>query len=537
MTDHKRDLEKKVGSSIPLQSIIPTCPIHETDQLSEEPSTNYPISTTHSTMDRIKNPIDRGEELVESSPTNISDGTGCKDTSNGAPSNSTESIALGAAISTKHPAQVSDDVLTDEGVIGERHPGSALTTPGVDHLEEWLSNNIAEFINFIHTYSTSGDREKRWAIIRYVQRQASIFLGQSSTLHPSQVAIPFGSFTYGMYLPWASDLDIVITDKSFLDNPEGMMKRLAHHFSKQNNHCIQAEPVVVSRTRVPFIQLLLAPPHHARGLIDQSNCGLCRMGYSNLCPSHSPVSVQLSLSVKEHAGLVSTASVNHLVAHYPVIRGLVLVLKHILVSENLNSPFEGGLSSHSLIILVTAFVRHFHPHDHNISAPGLLFLQLLCWYGGVDGGRHRVFAEIGGAMQGGFDPASMTVDIKGDSDCFRPKAGAELTEMIYVVDPLDVSYNAARSMWRWADLKTTLTNAYWHVYSGKWWSAMGANSAQSSPSQPGSPVAAASIAAPVLLVAQALPGPSANKGNTTASSRKKGGGRTTGSRDKTQEGE
>lgn len=348
--------------------------------------------------------------------------------------------------------------------------------PGVEDLERWLSGNILEFMNFIHTYSTSGDREKRWAIIRYVQRQTSIFLGQTSTLHPSQVAIPFGSFTYGMYLPWASDLDIVITEPSFLENPEATMKKLANHFAKQKNHCVQSPPVVVSRTRVPFIQLLLAPPHHARGLIDQTNCGLCRMGYISLCPSHSPVPVQLSLSVKDHAGLVSTASVNYLVAHYPVIRGLVLVLKHILVSDNLNSAFEGGLSSHSLIILVCAFVRHFHPDDHNLALPGTLFLQLLCWYGGIEDGHHKVSTMIeNDKIVHHFDPATLTVDIKGDADCFRLKtAPTEAVELLYVVDPLDVTHNAARSMWRWIDLKNTLTNAYWHVYSGKWWSAMGA---------------------------------------------------------------
>lgn len=357
-------------------------------------------------------------------------------------------------------------------------------TLGVDNLEDWLSSNIIEFMKFIQTYSTSGDREKRWAIIRYVQRQTSIFLGQSSTQHPSQVAVPFGSFTYGMYLPWASDLDIVLTEPSMLENPEVQMKRLADHFSRQKNHCIQAPPVVVSRTRVPFIQLLLAPPHHARGLIDQSACGLCRMGYVNLCPSHSPVSVQLSLNVPEHAGLISTVSVNHLVAHYPVVRGLVLVLKHILVSENLNSPFEGGLSSHSLIILVSAFLRHFHPHDHSLSPPGLLFLQLLCWYGGIEDGHHRIFTciEDNGTMHSAFDPSIMTVDVRADSDCYRPKSTSEATQLLYVVDPLDQTHNAARSMWRWPDLKRTLTGAYWHVYSGKWWTAMGASGSSGSPS-------------------------------------------------------
>jgi hypothetical protein len=369
--------------------------------------------------------------------------------------------------------------------------GSPGPLKSVGDLEMWLSSNIMEFVNFIHTYSTSGDREKRWAIIRYIQRQTSIFLGPSSKLHPSQVAVPFGSFTYGMYLPWASDLDMVITDESFLENPEARMRQLANHFTKQKNHCIQAPPVVVSRTRVPFIQLLLAPPHHARGLIDQPSCGLCRMGYVHLCPSHSPVPVQLSLSVKDHAGLVSTASVNYLVAHYPVIRGIVLVLKHILVSDNLNSPFEGGLSSHSLIILVTAFVRHFHPDDHNVALPGTIFLQLLCWYGGVTDGHHRVFTKIEGLttddsntdeMVSAFDPAIMTVDVKNDSDCFRKKEQSEATEMLYVVDPLDNTHNAARSMWRWGDLKGTLSHAYWHVYSGKWWTAMGAQSNPSSSS-------------------------------------------------------
>jgi len=410
-------------------------------------------------------------------------------------------------------AHQSDDVLANgppqeglDSVDVELVEAEVVPSPGVENLEDWLSSNIMEFMKFIQTYSTSGDREKRWAIIRYVQRQTSIFLGQASTQHPSQVAVPFGSFTYGMYLPWASDLDIVLTDPSMLENPEVQMKRLANHFSRQKNHCIQAPPVVVSRTRVPFIQLLLAPPHHARGLIDQSACGLCRMGYVNLCPSHSPVSVQLSLNVSEHAGLISTVSVNHLVAHYPVVRGLVLVLKHILVSENLNSPFEGGLSSHSLIILVSAFVRHFHPHDHSIAPPGLLFLQLLCWYGGIEDGHHRVFTRIEeneSTMHSSFEPSIMTVDVKGDSDCYRPKEQSETTQLLYVVDPLDKTHNAARSMWRWPDLKRTLTGAYWHVYSGKWWTAMGASGSSGSPSPMSSPSGTTTPSAvPVVVVSE-----------------------------------
>ena len=422
-------------------------------------------------MEPDKRLKDNSNESVEPSPENEVNKKECQDS---AKSITVSQISSPYLRRRERMSSSSDhltgEVVSDDVIAEARHTQS----PGVENLEEWLSGNIAEFINFIHTYSTSGDREKRWAIIRYIQRQTSIFLSQSSTLHPSQVAIPFGSFTYGMYLPWASDLDMVIADTSFLEDPEMMMKRLAGHFAKQKNQCVQAPPVVVSKTRVPFIQLLLAPPPHARGLIEESNCGLCRMGYSNLCPSHSPVSVQLSLSVKEHAGLISTASVNYLVAHFPVIRGLVLVLKHILVSENLNSPFEGGLSSHSLIILVTAFVRHFHPHDHNIALPGQILLQLLCWYAGIEDGHHKVFADFEGSMRSFFDPSVMTVDIKGDSDCFRAKTAKEQPSMLYVVDPLDATHNAARSMWRWTDLKKTLSNAYWHVYSGKWWTAMGA---------------------------------------------------------------
>lgn len=521
----RTEIEKNVGTSIPLSSVIQTHPIHRGIH-----KVSHPSMSDH----RVVGPLDSNSshDVEQDSPK--------RETLSQAMPELREDVSrLDSKVSPKlsiptspgHVTRTPPSTQTSGANALEREDalidtvaetvGDRGSSPAVENLEEWLSNNISEFINFIHTYSTSGDREKRWAIIRYIQRQTSIFLGQSSTLHPSQVAIPFGSFTYGMYLPWASDLDIVITDKSFLENPEVMMKRLANHFSKQKNHCIQAPPVVVSRTRVPFIQLLLAPPHHARGLIDQANCGLCRMGYSNLCPSHSPVSVQLSLSVKDHAGLVSTASVNFLVAHYPVIRGLVLVLKHILVSENLNSPFEGGLSSHSLIILVTAFVRHFHPHDHNIAAPGLLFLQLLCWYGGIDDGHHRVYAEINYEIQSAFDPATMTMDIKGDSDCFRSKQDAEQTEMLYVVDPLDPTHNAARSMWRWSDLKTTLTNAYWHVHSGKWWTAMGASSGQSSSATAGGSTtnqAAPMVVfgAPARAISNKSAAPSKKKGNSAS---------------------
>lgn len=42
---------------------------------------------------------------------------------------------------------------------------------------------------------------------------------------------------------------------------------------------------------------------------------------------------------------------------YPVLEPLVLVLKQFLVQRDLNQPFNGGLSSYTLIVMTVHFLK------------------------------------------------------------------------------------------------------------------------------------------------------------------------------------
>jgi DNA polymerase sigma len=45
--------------------------------------------------------------------------------------------------------------------------------------------------------------------------------------------------------------------------------------------------------------------------------------------------------------------------HQPTLKPIVLVLKKLLLAQNLNQPYLGGLNSYSLVIMTYAFLQMF----------------------------------------------------------------------------------------------------------------------------------------------------------------------------------
>ena len=351
-------------------------------------------------------------------------------------------------------------------------------------LEQRVSEELNAFMRLVSLFQSSGDRSKRLAVVKFVQDQVVAELGVNS----GTVALPYGSFRYGLYLPWASDLDIVVTDNpprsrfdcsggdfskqkeessndaevapggstcssstSSASSPGGsLLDRLASRMEQAN--CLATSPVIVPRARVPFLQIWAVPallPENSENMPER--CKVCvRQGQIGRCPAHAPVLVQISLAVKEHLGLVTSQYVFSLLKAMPALRPLVLVLKHILVSAGLSNAFKGGLSSHSTLLLVVAFLRNFHPRDHSKAPLGRLLLGLLGWYGES------------------FESFIWLVS-PGEVKSFRKRKETEKLDMLHIVDPMEITSNVARSCWRWGEVKLALNKAKKDIENGQWW--------------------------------------------------------------------
>lgn len=69
--------------------------------------------------------------------------------------------------------------------------------------------------------------------------------------------------------------------------------------------------------------------------------------------------LNIDISFNTIRALPTVLWIEEMKAYYPILEPLVLVLKQFLVQRDLNQPFNGGLSSYALIVMVVAFLKVF----------------------------------------------------------------------------------------------------------------------------------------------------------------------------------
>eukprot|EP00656_Telonema_subtile_P051445 TRINITY_DN6919_c0_g1_i3.p1 TRINITY_DN6919_c0_g1~~TRINITY_DN6919_c0_g1_i3.p1 ORF type:complete len:924 (+),score=275.15 TRINITY_DN6919_c0_g1_i3:247-3018(+) len=134
-------------------------------------------------------------------------------------------------------------------------------------------------------------------------------------------------------------------------------------------------------------------------------------------PNQMPQRVHVDISMqgsKPHAGLAAVQVVHELLQGMPPLKALVLVLKQLLVSNNLNHPYTGGLGSHALTLMVAAYVRT----AREPSDSGSLLLGLLHYY------AHQ------------FNPAKQAVQIPAGAcePVLGAVPGSQSPAAVYVLD-------------------------------------------------------------------------------------------------------
>lgn len=136
----------------------------------------------------------------------------------------------------------------------------------------------------------------------------------------------YGSYVTKMHLP-SSDIDMVIT------NVEGDKREILRALELVlQRHSFVKETMLISVAVVPIIKL--------------------KAELNNK-------TIQLDITVQDlkHTGIQCCALVNRIQASYSNIKPIFLILKQLFYLCGYKEPFNGGLSSYALFLMVTSFFQ------------------------------------------------------------------------------------------------------------------------------------------------------------------------------------
>lgn len=87
-----------------------------------------------------------------------------------------------------------------------------------------------------------------------------------------------------------------------------------------------------------------------------------------------------SLEQKSHQGLASCKLIKSYVENYKCLKEVAIVLKQFLACMGLNSPYHGGLSSYSTVLLLVAYMNEYNLKMNAALTPSRLLMGFLDYY-------------------------------------------------------------------------------------------------------------------------------------------------------------
>ena len=248
--------------------------------------------------------------------------------------------------------------------------------------------------------------------LRHVQALANSLIPGNTEAHL------YGSQATGLAVK-DSDIDIVILsglegEKVSKDKMKDALKKLASSIECKvtGGRVLRVENTILD-ARVPIIK----------------------------CRNFAGRSCDISFGVRH--GLIAINSIKEKMKMYPSLRPLILVLKQILKSRDLNDLGTGGLSSYALMHLVLSVVSTSGSAVVRKDGLGGLLIHFLEFYG----------------LE--FDPANMVIDCKGV--CVRD--GNSKTRLI-VLDMMDSSTELAKGSHQFREVLNVFASAAQALTSG-----------------------------------------------------------------------
>jgi len=163
----------------------------------------------------------------------------------------------------------------------------------------------------------------------------------------------YGSFSTPLFLP-SSDVDLVIGFPSINASTGG---RVQSRGRREKGEMWEPRGSEEDQRRLDELGEYLGRLEWVKGVktIRHAALPICKVNAD--LGEAGAVSLDISIASRDHRGLQTMNLINLWCREYPSLSTLVLLLKQLLVTNELNDPYTGGLSSYGLVVLVKDILR------------------------------------------------------------------------------------------------------------------------------------------------------------------------------------
>ena len=146
---------------------------------------------------------------------------------------------------------------------------------------------------------------------------------------------------------------------------------------------------------------------------------------------YNNIMIDITLQSKDHFGLKCVNLVKKLLKEYDILETLLFPLKTMLKLSELNDPYNGGLSSYALILMIVYFLEYQKKMKKEINKDnvGSLFYEFLFFYGGRMDTNYIDINNINNSMKINKNP------------------------FIYILDPLNNENNVGKTSFKYMEIK------------------------------------------------------------------------------------
>ncbi|CAD5206614.1 unnamed protein product [Bursaphelenchus okinawaensis] len=228
------------------------------------------------------------------------------------------------------------------------------------------------------------------------------------TLYPNCLVDLYGSVATGIYLS-DSDLDICVALRRGVQ-PD--YQKIGNVFKQTGSY---RDIDVRVKSAIPLVKLV---------------------------DSFSNFPIDITCNVASNAAV---EWVKRQIVIFPDLVRLVMVVKKMLAVYNLNEPFNGGLSSYALVILMAHYLNYNNHFLKKHKCLGLILIKFLGFYG-------EEFDYLNQAITFSADGTAVFTDKKSLQEKNEAFVGSS---MLTIIDPMDASNDVGRGAHRMLVIKNT----------------------------------------------------------------------------------
>ena len=269
--------------------------------------------------------------------------------------------------------------------------------------QKLIQNSLKRDIIDYHTYMKNRTNEFE-EINKKIIYELQKYINQ---INPNYKVLLYGSRATNLCLLW-SDMDVVICNKNNSQNKNyDFLQKLTDNLNDKSSFIESIK--YLNRAKVPVIKIITTKK------------------YQNTM-------IDITMQTEQHFGIKCVNLVKEYLNKYEALEYLIFPLKTMLKMAELNDPYNGGLSSYALILMIVYFLKFEKNNGKNINIDniGNLFYDFLFFYGGRKNTNYL----------------DMNMEISQ-----KQKITNYNNEQFFIIDPLNNENNVAKASYKYIEVK------------------------------------------------------------------------------------